>query len=78
MANDDNTDNDAESIIEASEAEIIDEEPVSAEAATADPGDGKRAGEATAILRASELPEEITLISGTNTPVFPGKVFPVG
>ena len=43
MANDDNTDNDAESIIEASEAEIIDEEPVSSEADTADPGAGKRA-----------------------------------
>ncbi|HCN06788.1 MAG TPA: hypothetical protein DIT01_02570, partial [Lentisphaeria bacterium] len=77
MANDDTTDNDAESIIEASEAEIIDEEPVSSEADTADPGDGKRAGESTAILRASELPEEVTLISGTNKPVFPGMVFPV-
>ena len=77
MANNDNSDNDAESIIEASEAEIIDEEPVSSEADTAVPGDVKRPGESTAILRASELPEEISLISGTNKPVFPGMVFPI-
>ncbi len=77
MANKDNSDNDAESIIEASEAEIIDEEPVSSEADSAKPGGGERPGESTAILRASELPEEINLVSGTNKPVFPGMVFPV-
>ena len=77
MATDDNSDNDAERVIEAAEAEVLDEEPVSSEAETADPAAAKRPGEATAILRASELPEEITLISGTNKPVFPGMVFPV-